>query len=281
MGKKFCFVVSPIGDADSQDRRRADGVLDEIIRPALEDDYDVERADHDKTPGIVTDAIIGSLIEADLVVADLTDLNPNVMYELAIRHATAKPVIQMMEVGGKLPFDIQVQNTVFFRVDLAGRSGAIHSLQAAEKAIIDNPNMGNPIRRAAQFRALQASGDSSDRTIGDALQAIFQEIALFRAELTPRQSGIRVVGGVTAKVMRAETNDEKEKGILKRLIDDKRLKAAGIETLSVHIDGEMLRVTGVYRGRAYEVSFAFGPSESIQDLAAVAAKMLSEDPRAS
>jgi hypothetical protein len=104
--KLFCFIISPIGNPESEERNRADGILDEIIRPALEPQYRVERADHDKSPGIVTEAIIGKLIDADLVVADLTGHNPNVFYELAIRHATGMPIVQVIESGNNLPFDI-------------------------------------------------------------------------------------------------------------------------------------------------------------------------------
>jgi len=97
---KFCFVISPIGEPESTDRRRSDGILDEVIKPGMgpPDRYHVERADHDKSPGIVTESIIGKLLDADLVVADLTGVNPNVMYELALRHATGKPVVQIMEM---------------------------------------------------------------------------------------------------------------------------------------------------------------------------------------
>lgn len=48
-----------------------------------------------------------------LVVADLTGSNPNVMYELAIRHAAAKHAIQI--TSSRLPFDIQGMRTIPFR----------------------------------------------------------------------------------------------------------------------------------------------------------------------
>src|SRR5437870_8180471 len=160
MSDKTCFVISPIGERGSVDRRRADGVLNEIIRAALESrGYKVERADHDKTPGIVTERIINKILDADLVVADLTGLNPNVMYELAVRHAAGKPVIQILEEGQALPFDIRSQNTIYFTSDLAGRPEAVRMIQAAEGLVRGSAALGNPIRRTIELRALQGEND--------------------------------------------------------------------------------------------------------------------------
>ena len=182
MAVRICFVISPIGERDSASRRRADGVLNEIIRPALEPKgYDVERADHDKTPGIVTEAFIARIVDADLVVADLTGLNPNVMYELAVRHASGKAVIQILEEGHELPFDIHSQNTLYFNGDLAGRSEAIRNLQAAEEAVQRTSDLGNPIKRTVELRALKASEKGQDSLIARAIVEIQSELARLRS----------------------------------------------------------------------------------------------------
>jgi len=52
----------------------------------------VIRADKISEPGIITTQIIGHIVDAELVIADLTDKNPNVFYELAIRHAIRNPI---------------------------------------------------------------------------------------------------------------------------------------------------------------------------------------------
>jgi hypothetical protein len=46
------------------------------------------------------------LIESDLVIADLSDRNPNVMYELGVRHSTGKPVVLMTSDTERIPFDV-------------------------------------------------------------------------------------------------------------------------------------------------------------------------------
>ena len=185
MADRYCFVISPIGERGSPSRRRADGVLNEIVRPALEPKgYTVERADHDKSPGIVTEALIAKIFEADLVVADLTGLNPNVMYELAVRHASGKPVIQILEEGQELPFDIRSQNTLYFACDLAGRAEAVRMIQAAEEAVHRTSDLGNPIKRTVELRALAASNKGQDSIVARAIVDIQSELSRIRAAVS-------------------------------------------------------------------------------------------------
>ena len=57
------------------------------------------------------------VIDSPLVIADLTDYNPNVFYELAIRHILKKPFIQMIKLGQKIPFDVCGWRTIPFDID--------------------------------------------------------------------------------------------------------------------------------------------------------------------
>lgn len=114
MSKKKCFVISPIGEDDGPIRRRSDQVLQYIIKPPVEEaGYQLTRADKISEPGIITSQIIERVVEDDLVIADLTDWNPNVFYELAIRHAIRKPFVQLIKRGEKLPFDVAGTRTIF------------------------------------------------------------------------------------------------------------------------------------------------------------------------
>lgn len=118
--KKICFVVTPIGDKDTPIRRHIEGIIDHAIIPALESKYEVEVAHRKYEIGSINDRIINSIFEADLVIANLTTLNPNVMFELAIRYSFGKPAIVIAEQGTKLPFDIIDENTIFYENDPTG-----------------------------------------------------------------------------------------------------------------------------------------------------------------
>jgi hypothetical protein len=53
--KRVCFVVGPIGDADTETRIHADWLLEEIINPVMKGwpDFDVVRADKISRPGMM------------------------------------------------------------------------------------------------------------------------------------------------------------------------------------------------------------------------------------
>lgn len=100
-----CFLISPIGEEGTDTRKRSDTVKRLIVESALVPQIvaSVKRADDDSNPGEITPAIITSILEADLIVADLTDANPNVYYELAVAHAYGKPTIHIRLAGERIP----------------------------------------------------------------------------------------------------------------------------------------------------------------------------------
>src|SRR3974390_1966415 len=111
--EKICFVICPIGDENTPIRKRSDQIFKHIIEPAVkEDGYKCLRSDHIPSPGLITSQVIEHLINSDLVIADLSGHNPNVFYELTIRHAIQKPFIQLIERGEKIPFDISGLRTI-------------------------------------------------------------------------------------------------------------------------------------------------------------------------
>ena len=86
---KQCFIVTPLGMVGSEIRRKADGVIEAVLNPILEEfEYKVIAPHEIDNPGSITKQIIEHLLHDELVIANLTNLNPNVMYELAVRHAT-------------------------------------------------------------------------------------------------------------------------------------------------------------------------------------------------
>jgi len=111
--EKVCFVLSPIGDEGSEYRKHADLVLSSLIEPALAQlDLKAVRADKISVPGMITGQIMEHIARAKLVIADLSYGNPNVYYELALRHAVRKPFVQLIRTADKLPFDVGQFRTV-------------------------------------------------------------------------------------------------------------------------------------------------------------------------
>ncbi|AWX56900.1 hypothetical protein AB432_018425 [Brevibacillus brevis] len=161
--KKICFVITPIGPDESLIRRQADGVIDAVLGPVLEKlGFEVVVAHRMSDGGSITRQVIEQILSADLVVANLTGLNPNVMYELAIRHAVRKPLVQLCEKGTTLPFDINEQRTIFYTNDMKGvvELKEVFERMVSQAALDEKPD--NPIYRAIQSESIIQSVDVSD-----------------------------------------------------------------------------------------------------------------------
>lgn len=132
------FIIGPIGDrdADSGSASRtayedAIEVLEYVIDPACKAlSIEPYRADHISRSGEINEQIFRHLRDSHIVIADLTGANPNVMYELGLRHTTGKLTVQIGE-RGRLPFDISTIRTILFKRTEAGFISATRSLIAA------------------------------------------------------------------------------------------------------------------------------------------------------
>lgn len=122
-----CFVIGPIGDRQakrgSPTRLLYDAALETFkklivtacdpmgIRPV--------RADQIDHTGDIPEQVFVRLRDSDIVIADLSGANPNVMYELGLRHAIGRLTIQIAE-RGNLPFDVTTIRTILFERTRAG-----------------------------------------------------------------------------------------------------------------------------------------------------------------
>jgi hypothetical protein len=156
---KTCFVISPIADEDSEIRNYADMVFEFIIKPAVEKhSYKPIRADQISKPGIITSDIVDRLLKDDLVIADLTLANPNVTYELAIRHMIKGHVIQIKDSYGQLPFDIQPMRTILFRFgDTKSMLSCREAISDQVQAIKNGARPESPISQSVILHALEPS----------------------------------------------------------------------------------------------------------------------------
>ena len=177
----LCFVISPIGDEETATRKWADQTIKHLIRPAVEPHgLEVKRADEEDRAGIITTHIIQRLVNADLVIADLTSRNPNVFYELAVRHVTRKPLIQIIRAEEEIPFDVQAMRTVKFELsDPDALEVARDALNRQVAAVMDEDELETPISQAmGQLLALE-SGDPKQVEIAElatAVQALTAEV---------------------------------------------------------------------------------------------------------
>ena len=103
----LCFVVMPFTEHD--DRHPSgffEEVLNSLIVPAAQAAGFEVRSANRKGSDVIQSTIINDLLKADLVVADLTEHNPNVLFELGMRMAEDKPVALIRAKGTGRIFDV-------------------------------------------------------------------------------------------------------------------------------------------------------------------------------
>ena len=170
--RKTCFVIAPIGEPESETRKRSDQVLQEIIRPAVESKgYTAIRADAISKPGIVTSQVIQHVVDDSLVLADMTERNPNVFYEMAVRHLYRRPLIQIAERDESIPFDLAATRTVLFDHHdshyVAARTEIEEQITALEAT--PSTNSENPISAALDLRRLRRAENPGNSSLEPSL----------------------------------------------------------------------------------------------------------------
>lgn len=122
--KPLCFVLMPFGRKQDASGRVIDfnAVYNQIIAPAVEAaDLEPIRADEEQVGGAIHKPMFERLMLCEFAVADVSGANPNVYYELGVRHALKpRSTVILFAEGTVLPFDIALLRGVSYRTDPAG-----------------------------------------------------------------------------------------------------------------------------------------------------------------
>lgn len=148
MENKLCFVIMPYGGEDDKRRKHYLGVYQGIIEPAVKAlGFETKRSDIAGQPGDITKDIIEDLARADLVVADLSEGNPNVLFELGIRHVLRKSgTIHIVNKDHHIPFDLRQYRAVEYSAELSELTASINEIRVAiEKRISQPTRSDNPV----------------------------------------------------------------------------------------------------------------------------------------
>lgn len=168
---KTCFVICPIGEEGSEIRKGSDEAFDYIIKPSFSGmEYEVVRADKLANSGMITQAIIDKLLTAEIAIADLTGNNPNVFYELAIRHCYGKPTIQITRGDfDKIPFDVHNMNTIKYDLSAKGADTAKTQIEKLIKALEKNGKQTTPVSEVTKILSLETNSADSGHVLSDLL----------------------------------------------------------------------------------------------------------------
>ncbi len=146
-----CFVIMPIGSGDAYQiyRNRYEHIIEPAIKGlqvAGEQAFQCVRADFVTQTGSITRDLISRLYRAEAVIADLTDLNPNVFYELGVRHALRSGTILIALKGTKPPFDVGDLRVVSYEDRVGGEKEAIPQIQEMLSSLLaDQRELDSPV----------------------------------------------------------------------------------------------------------------------------------------
>jgi O-acetyl-ADP-ribose deacetylase (regulator of RNase III) len=123
VAEKTCFVIMPFGDKIDKDGKTIhfDDVYDTFIEPTVkETGITCLRCDKIEESGGIHDKMFTHIYDADVALVDITMVNPNVFYELGMRHTVKRNVtiiIQQMGTTMQIPFNISGMTVIPYKMD--------------------------------------------------------------------------------------------------------------------------------------------------------------------
>jgi len=126
-------------------------VYRDAIRPLVaEIGFEPFRVDEATGPGIILNDIWARITEASVVIAEVSEANPNVYYEVGVAHALRKPTVLLAQRGTKLPFDLGPHRCIFYDNSIPGRARLLDALRNSLITLlglpVSSPLASGPIR---------------------------------------------------------------------------------------------------------------------------------------
>lgn len=170
MTEKICFIVTAIGESGTPTRERADNVYKYLIAPVCEElGYKPVRVDHVNAVDNINETVINYLKTAPMVIADMTEHNPNAFYELGFRQARDLPLVPIIKVGERLPFDVMTTRTVFYDTDVSKIEESKSNLKAKIQSF---ENFEMPESRAERSLTLDDLNDNLTKKLNKILNLL-------------------------------------------------------------------------------------------------------------
>lgn len=113
-----CGIIMPISPTTNHSEKHWSDVQKLLHRSIINAKLSPINVWNNDLTDRVSERIIGNIFDHDIVVADISDLNPNVMFELGLRLASKKPTVVIANSGGTIPFDIRDFHVLQYPGDL-------------------------------------------------------------------------------------------------------------------------------------------------------------------
>jgi hypothetical protein len=139
--KKKCFVIMPFSKTiEHHTEEYWKRHFDLYLKPLIERSNDLEAFRSQPLRGDIASQIITDLAHSEIVVADLTDHNPNVLWELGVRQSFSNCTITIAEVGTQIPFHFSHKGILFYNGEHLDNQEFEENVLNALRNCIESPN---------------------------------------------------------------------------------------------------------------------------------------------
>lgn len=157
-----CFLLLPAGSEISPSQPATNALISEMVRSVLEEIGFSLTVPETPSSSFISIQTIGHLLRDQLVIADLTGLNPNVMYEVGVRHCARLPLVILAEKGTKLPLEVQSEEVFFYDTGLVDRERLSSCLKQMCEQALAGKRPNNPVYRAAETGMVNEAVEGPD-----------------------------------------------------------------------------------------------------------------------
>lgn len=139
--RKRCFVIMPFsGTSATHTEEYWNHHFEFFLKPLIESCNNVEAFRSEPLRQDLVRQIVNDLVFSQIVIADLTDSNPNVYWELGVRLSFRHGTVTIANEGSKIPFDIATKSVLFYPSDLKKRENFSKQFKQAIIDCVSNPD---------------------------------------------------------------------------------------------------------------------------------------------
>lgn len=183
-----CFIIMPIADQEGYDKGHFNKVYEDLFKVACnKSGFKAVRADEVKQTNLIHLDILQKLIESPMAICDLSNRNPNVLFELGLRQAFDKPTVLVQECETPKIFDISPLRYTEYRKELKYREvledqDSIAEALSSTKEATDKGEGINSIVSLLSLSSPASLKDVSDNDTAKMMQIIMSEMNDLRTD---------------------------------------------------------------------------------------------------
>lgn len=139
--KKRCFVIMPFSKtAEHHSDAYWNRHFNSYLKPLIERNQQLEAFRSEPLRGDIAAQIVVDLFNSDIVIADLTDHNPNVLWELGVRQSFKPGTITIAEIGTQIPFHFSHKGILFYNGDHLDNQLFDEKFAESLRSCLEKPN---------------------------------------------------------------------------------------------------------------------------------------------